>query len=104
MPSYFPDEEVLQWSRDRNLLQTTTIEKQGFKLMEELGEFCEGCLKEKPEKIRDSLGDMFVVLVQLAELSLGESLSRCAWAAYDEIKDRRGKMVNGSFIKEEDLN
>jgi len=103
MPNYFPDEEVIQWSKDRNLLQTTTVEKQGFKLMEEFGEFCEGYLKNKPKKIKDSLGDMFVVLVQLAELSLGESLSDCAWSAYDEIKDRKGEMRNGSFIKEEDL-
>lgn len=104
MPSLFPDEEIMNWSRERNLLQTTTIEKQGFKLMEELGEFCEGCLKEKPEKVRDSLGDMFVVLVQLSVLALGEPLSRCAWEAYNEIKNRKGEMRNGSFIKEEDLN
>lgn len=35
---------------------------------------------------------------------LGTNLEECLQSAYDEIKDRRGKMVNGVFVKESDLN
>ena len=52
--------------------------------------------------IIDSVGDVYVVLVILC-MQLGLDINDCIKAAYEEIKDRKGKLVNGLFVKEEDL-
>jgi hypothetical protein len=101
-PVAYPENEIVKWSLDRNLLQTTTLETQTLKFMEEFGEFCAAYLRGDKVRAEDSLGDMYVVMVQMAKL-VESNLSKCAWMAYGEIKDRKGMMVNGSFIKEEDL-
>lgn len=102
MPTNYPDAEIIQWSKDRNLLTTTTVEKQITKFAEEFGEFCAAICRNDHGNACDSLGDMHVVMVQMAAL-IGEDLSACAWGAYDEIKDRTGTMVDGMFIKDGDL-
>lgn len=50
----------------------------------------------------DALGDMYVVMVQVA-MQHGVSIEYCIHTAYNEIKDRKGKMINGVFVKEADL-
>ncbi len=90
---------VIKWANDRGLLEGTTVEKQTLKLMEEAGELCKGMMLEDIEKIRDAIGDMVVVMINLCA-KLGISLENCIAAAWLEIKDRKGKMVNGSFVKE----
>ena len=72
------------------------------KLMEEVGELANGINKDKKEQTIDSIGDIYVVLVILC-MQLDLDINDCIKAAYDEIKDRKGKMVNGLFVKEEDL-
>ena len=72
------------------------------KIMEEIGELANGINKGRKEQIIDSVGDVYVVLVILC-MQLGLDIKDCIKAAYDEIKDRKGKMVNGLFVKEEDL-
>ena len=156
------EEKVEQWFIDRNLHEANPV-KQFEKLMEETGELFEGIAKDKPELIKDALGDMQVVLTGLelqikngAEIkltpqemellmmvsSLGNlanklhkhiyheetqipivhpdlvilhscihsvaihnctSAETCLKIAYDEIKDRKGKMIDGVFVKEQDL-
>ena len=89
------------WAVDRNL-HTADHVKQALKLGEEFGELCQGIVKGNEEQIKDSLGDMMVVMVILS-MQLGLEIEDCLYHAYDEIKDRRGKMVDGIFIKESDL-
>jgi len=166
-------QQIEQWAEDRNLIKGSTPQKQMLKLMEEFGELCGGIAKNKPEVIKDSIGDCFVVLVimsnqifydfsvyeaitigcktkeesdhsfdemlnvdqllvisSLGDLSralatisddidtvlyrviasltmlsieLNMDLKDCIQHAYDQIKDRKGKMIDGVFVKEEDL-
>ena len=67
--------------------------------MEAAGEICRAVLKKDEEQIIDGIGDCVVVLTNLAEL-LGESIEGCIEQAYFEIKDRTGKMENGTFKKD----
>lgn len=159
---------IEQWAEDRNLIKGSTPQKQFLKLMEEFGELCSGVSRNKPEVIKDSIGDCFVVMTIMnkqtvtnfdfksLELNLNrfpdklnvtmtkatarlasicEKLNRpkgarfhleydfgyllfclmqfakiheldfldCIQYAWDEIKDRKGKMIDGVFVKEEDL-
>lgn len=92
---------IEQWAGERNL-HTADPNKQVLKLGEEFGELCQGMAKGKPDQVKDSIGDMYVVLTILT-LQLGMSIDDCVKLAYEEIKDRKGKMVNGVFVKESDL-
>lgn len=94
--------KIKRWAIDRNL-HTANPDKQMLKLFEELGELAEGMAKDKPEQITDSIGDVYVVLTILS-LQLGINIEDCIAEAYDEIKDRKGRMVDGVFVKEADLN
>ena len=58
--------------------------------------------KNNASQVYDSVGDIFVVLTILS-MQLGVSIEECVSYAYDEIKDRKGKLVNGVYIKESDL-
>lgn len=93
---------ITDWARERGLDKADAT-KQMLKLMEETGELAQGMAKNRPDQIKDSIGDIFVVLVVLS-LQLGLSLTDCVRLAYEEIKNRKGKMVNGVFVKESDLN
>ena len=73
-----------------------------LKLGEEYGELCQGLAKDRPEQVKDSIGDMYVVMTILS-LQLGLDIEDCVMHSYGEIKDRKGKLVNGVYIKEADL-
>ena len=66
--------------------------------MEEAGELGRAVLKNDNEEFVDAIGDMVVVLTNLAHLG-GTTIEACIDAAYAEIKSRKGKMVNGTFVK-----
>ena len=68
--------------------------------MEEVGETAKAILKQDESEIVDGLGDILVVLINLAHLS-GYELEDCLACAYHEIKSRQGKMINGTFVKNE---
>jgi NTP pyrophosphatase (non-canonical NTP hydrolase) len=93
--------EIKHWAVARNL-HTASPDKQMLKLGEEYGELCAGMARNDEEKVVDSIGDMFVVMTILSE-QLGLDIKECIQKAYDEIKDRKGKMINGVFVKESDL-
>lgn len=153
--------KIENWAEERNLIKGSTPQKQFIKLMEEFGELCSGVAKNKPDVIKDSIGDCFVVTVILkcqfktnlfirpssfyknldvslilarvaryAVLIPGNDLTEqekleiicgivrnlinisilldvdfesCVQAAWDEIKDRKGRMIDGVFVKEGDL-
>lgn len=92
---------IEQWATDRNL-HTADPNKQMLKLMEETGELASAMARSNDSLTKDAVGDIVVVLTVLCT-QLNISVEECIRIAYDEIKDRKGKMVNGVFIKEADL-
>jgi len=93
-------ENIAQWHRDRNLIDGSTDKDQYMKLIQEAGELSDNICKGKD--IRDDIGDMMVVLINIATRN-NLSIEECLQIAYDDIKDRKGKMIDGVFIKESDL-
>ncbi|MDB1561855.1 MazG-like family protein [Pediococcus pentosaceus] len=92
---------IKKWGAERGITDGDPS-RQLNKLTEELGELAEGFNKKVPEQIEDSLGDMFVVMTLFAEQN-GLNIVDCIQSAYETIKDREGKTVDGVFIKSEDL-
>ncbi|SLM93069.1 Phage DNA binding protein [Brachybacterium faecium] len=92
---------IEQWATDRNL-HTADPNKQMLKLMEETGELASAMARSNDALTKDAVGDIVVVLTVLCT-QLNISVEECIQIAYNEIKDRKGKMVNGVFIKEADL-
>lgn len=93
--------QVERWSIDKNL-HNANPERQALKVWEESGEIAAALSRDDKEALIDGIGDTIVTLIILAqqhELTLEE----CLQFAYDEIKDRTGKTINGTFIKSEDL-
>jgi phosphoribosyl-ATP pyrophosphohydrolase len=87
------------WAETRGIYKDGDAKTQYVKLMEESGELARAILKnDKPELI-DAIGDMMVVLTNLAALE-GLKVEDCVVSAYQVIESRKGKMINGSFVKE----
>tara|TARA_B110000211_G_C13690476_1_gene382873 strand:- start:290 stop:583 length:294 start_codon:yes stop_codon:yes gene_type:complete len=93
------EEKIVQWHRDRNLIDGATDKDQVCKLIQEVGELSDNVCKGK--NVADDIGDCIVVLINIAERN-GLTLDDCLSTAWDDIKDRRGRMVDGIFIKEAD--
>ena len=136
--------KIIQWANDKDLLKSENAPKQRLKLLEEVGETAGAILKNDHEGVKDGIGDIFVVLVILAEqlseeilfetygvakdddqdfiflfdnilnskriyfslaylndicIKLNLDLTECANLAWNEIKDRKGTTINGTFIK-----
>lgn len=91
---------IVQWHYDRNLIDGSSDKDQTLKLLQELGELSDSVCKGKD--VRDDLGDMMVVMLNIMERN-SLTLEMCLEKAYEDIKDRKGKMVDGVFIKQEDL-
>ena len=89
---------IEQWHEDRNLIAGSTDKDQVLKLAQELGELSDSVCKEKD--IRDDLGDMLVVMINIMKRN-NITIEECLQKAYDDIKDRKGRMVDGIFVKEE---
>lgn len=94
-------EKVRQWAKVRKL-DTANPKSQLLKGFEELSELSVGVNKQQQEKIIDSMGDVQVVLIILAE-QLGVDYEQSLEYAYDQIKDRKGMMIDGTFVKYADL-
>ena len=90
---------IREWADERGLYENGDAKTQALKLVEEVGETCRAILKEDHEEVIDGIGDCVVVLTNLAEL-VGVPIEDCIEAAYDEIKNRKGKMVNGTYKKD----
>jgi len=91
---------IRQWAKDRDIYEKGDIKTQLIKLYEETGELSQSILKNDKDGIIDAIGDSIVVLTNLAEFN-GVSIENCIRAAYDEISSRTGRMVNGTFVKDE---
>ena len=90
---------IVQWLHDRNLIDGSSDKDQVLKLIQELGELSDSVCKGKD--VKDDLGDMMVVMLNIMERQ-GVSMEECLSTAYNDIKDRKGRMVDGIFIKEGD--
>ena len=92
-------ELIRMWAKDRGLYDKGNSHTQYVKLIEEAGELAQAILKQDKPEIQDAIGDMVVVLTNLAELE-GFTIEDCIDSAYTEISTRRGKMLNGTFVKQ----
>lgn len=94
-------EYTKDWAHQRNLIAGSNPQSQFHKLIQECGEFSDDLCKGKDT--RSEFGDVLVVLIIMAE-QLGYTMEEALTIAYEKIKHRKGKMINGVFVKEEDLN
>lgn len=95
-------DNIRQWAQTRGLYDKGDVKTQYVKLMEEAGELAQSIIKNDDVEFIDAIGDIVVVLTNLAHLG-GVKIEDCIDSAYDEISNRKGKMVNGSFVKQESL-
>lgn len=93
--------QVEQWSIDKNLHESDSS-KQFTKVVEEVGEVASALARSNEDMLRDGIGDVVVTLIILAQQN-GMSLEECLTQAYSEIAERKGKTINGTFIKQADL-
>jgi len=88
-----------QWHQDRNLIKGSSDKDQFLKLMQEAGELSDSLCKGKD--IRDDIGDMMVVLINIMVRN-NLTMKECLGVAYEDIKDRKGTMIDGIFVKDGD--
>lgn len=89
---------IENWHEDRNLIDGASDKDQVCKLIQEVGELSDNVCKQRD--VADDIGDCIVVLINIAKRNQ-LTIKDCLAIAYDDIKDRKGKMVDGVFIKEE---
>lgn len=90
--------DIRSWAQERGIYANGDPKTQYVKLIEEVGELAKAILNGNKEEQKDGIGDSIVVLTNLAYL-LGFKVEECIDAAYDEIKNRKGSMQNGTFVK-----
>ena len=93
-------QKIRDWAGERGLYTKGDKKTQFCKLMEEAGELGRAVLKNDQEEFVDAIGDMVVVLTNMAHLG-GTTIEECIDEAYKVIAKRTGKMVNGTFVKDE---
>ena len=91
---------IKRWHHDRNLIDGSDDKSQFAKLIQEAGELSDNICKGND--IKDDIGDMIVVLINIAERN-DVSITECIKTAWEDIKDRKGMMRDGVFIKQDDL-
>ncbi|KAA9183938.1 hypothetical protein F6X95_14415 [Enterococcus durans] len=93
--------KVEQWAKDKGLDQVDP-KAQFLKVAEEFGEIASAMARSNNELFKDSIGDVIVTLIILS-MQKGTNIQECLEMAYNEIKGRTGKMVDGVFVKSSDL-
>ena len=92
--------KVLRWAEARGILKNGSSSTQMLKTVSELGETCDALIKRDHEALRDGIGDVLTTLIIVAEME-NTNLMECLNHAYNEIKDRRGRLnSSGVFEKE----
>lgn len=91
--------EILQWAKEKGILEKATPEAQMLKTVEEVGELASALGKRDLPEIEDAIGDITITLVIQAELC-GLDFDECVKSAYDVIAKRTGKMEHGIFVKD----
>lgn len=95
-------ENVTNWAAHKGLLNSDNANKQLLKVMEEVGETAAAMIRGNKDAVMDGIGDSFVTLIILSK-QLGYEPDECLQKAWEEIKDRTGTMVDGSFVKDSDI-
>jgi len=90
---------IRQWADERGIYRNGDTKTQYVKLLEESGELARAILKDDKVEFVDAIGDMVVVLTNLAALE-GLKIEDCVTSAYEVIASRKGSMVNGTFVKQ----
>ena len=90
---------ILGWSRNKGFLHSGNLHSQMIKLFEELGEFSAEVIKCEREKMIREYGDILTVLVNIGEM-IDTSFEEALLLSYTKIKDRAGRVENGTFIKD----
>jgi len=93
-------DRIREWAQNRGLYDEGNTHTQYVKLQEEAGELAKALLKNDYDEVNDAIGDMVVVLTNLAHLH-GTEIEYCIEDAYKVIAKRTGKMINGTFVKDE---
>tara|TARA_E500000178_G_scaffold290896_1_gene294524 strand:+ start:2959 stop:3342 length:384 start_codon:yes stop_codon:yes gene_type:complete len=91
--------KIMKWHEDRNLIEGSTDKDQVLKLQQELGELSDSVCKQKDMK--DDLGDMMVIMLNIMRRN-NLTMEECLETAYIDIKDRKGRMIDGIFVKFEE--
>lgn len=107
--------KVLEWAKEKVILDKATPMAQAEKTLEEVNELLEACFaqsKYQPifknskgkvvntkEEIQDAFGDILVTIIIGAKLQ-GIDLIECLDYAYNVIKNRTGVMKDGQFLKD----
>ena len=94
-------DSIRDWADKRGIYDSGDTKTQFVKLMEEVGELGKAILKDDKDEFVDAIGDCIVVLTNLSHLG-GFDVEHCISSAYDEISNRTGSMVNGTFVKDAD--
>ena len=94
--------KIREWAQEKGIFDKGDTKTQYVKLMEEAGEVAKALLTNDKAEIKDGIGDMVVVLTNLAHLA-GFTIEECIDEAYNVISKRQGNMINGSFVKNETL-
>ena len=89
---------IRSWAADKGIYEKGDIKTQYLKLMEEAGELANAIIEDDKEEIKDAIGDMVVVLTSIAHFNY-TPIEECINSAYEVISKRKGKMINGSFVK-----
>ena len=92
-------ENIRQWADERGLYDKGDTKTQLIKLQEEMGELAKATLENDKPEVIDAIGDIVVVLTNLAHLN-GVHIETCIAEAYNVISKRTGKMINGTFVKD----
>ena len=93
-------DSIRTWAKVRGLYEAGDVKTQYVKLQEEAGELAKALLENDKPEIVDAIGDMVVVLTNLAYIS-GTTIEHCIDEAYSVINKRTGKIINGTFVKDE---
>lgn len=93
------EQQITFWANERNILSKNNHTKQFMKFIEESGELSRAILKNNVSEIVDGFGDVLVTLIILSK-QLDYDLELCLEIAYNEIKDREGKTIDGVFVKD----
>ena len=91
-------QNVVKWAHERNLINGSNPQAQMMKLTEEMGELAASLARGNWDDATDAIGDCAVVLAIIAE-QINANFDGCCNAAWLEIKDRKGRMVDGVFVK-----
>jgi len=94
------ENKIIKWADERNVFVKSGWFKQFSKTMQEVNELFDAISDTDKVAVKDAIGDVVVTLIIQAKM-WDLNLQECLEHAYNEIKDRKGKMVNGMFVKEE---